>query len=65
MLPIRYSEGRFYRCFLMLKSSVDLLEGLLPILEVNGTYMKSIYYNGMLKFVFWPLQKLDSITMFL
>jgi hypothetical protein len=40
------NEGRFYRCFTILKTSVDLLEGLLPILEVTGIFIKSVYYNG-------------------
>jgi hypothetical protein len=40
------SEGRFYRLFMLLPSSLTALEGCLPCLEVDGTFMKHPTYNG-------------------
>jgi hypothetical protein len=40
------SESRFYRLFLLLESSKKILNGLMPILEVDGTFMKHHSYNG-------------------
>jgi hypothetical protein len=37
---------RFYCLFAMLKSSVNLLPTLLPVIEINRTFMKSSHYNG-------------------
>ena len=40
------SKDRFYRLFLMLGSSMASLAGCLPVLELDGTFMKSDKYNG-------------------
>jgi hypothetical protein len=40
------SEGRFFRLFLMLQCNIGLLPGLLPVLKVDGTFMKHHTYNG-------------------
>ena len=41
------SEGRFFRLFLMLKSSVQAIKnGCLPCIEVDGAFMKHPSYNG-------------------
>ena len=40
------SQDRFYRLFLMMGSSMASLEGCLPVLELDGTFMKSEKYNG-------------------
>ena len=40
------NRNRFYRLFLMLGSSMASLEGCLPVLEMDGTFMKSDKYNG-------------------
>jgi hypothetical protein len=40
------SEDRFYYLFVMLKSSVDLLPALLPVIEIDGNFMKGPHYNG-------------------
>jgi hypothetical protein len=39
-------EGRFFRFFILLQSSLKALEGCLPILEIDGTFMKHHTYNG-------------------
>jgi hypothetical protein len=40
------SQGRFYRFFMLLPSSIDALDSCLPCLEVAGTFMKHPSYNG-------------------
>lgn len=41
------TEGRFYRAFVMLKMSVQgVMQGCLPCIEVDGTFMKHPSYNG-------------------
>ena len=41
------SEGKFYRMFLMLKSSIQAINnGCLPCIEVDGAFMKHPSYNG-------------------
>jgi hypothetical protein len=39
-------EGRIYRFFILLQSSLKALESCLPILEIDGTFMKHDTYNG-------------------
>jgi hypothetical protein len=40
------SEGRFYWVFILLQSSLKALETCLPILEIDGAFMKHDTYNG-------------------
>jgi hypothetical protein len=40
------SEERFFRMFMLLQSSVVALNGCLPCIEVDGTFMKHPTYNG-------------------
>jgi Ulp1 protease family, C-terminal catalytic domain/MULE transposase domain len=42
------SEDRFFRLFILLKSSLDSLDACLPCLEIDGTFMKHPTYNGVL-----------------
>jgi hypothetical protein len=40
------SEGRFFRLFIMLQSSLKALDACLPCLEIDGSFMKHHTYNG-------------------
>jgi MULE transposase domain len=39
-------DKRFYRLFILLHSSLIALDGCLPVLEIDGTFMKHPSYNG-------------------
>jgi hypothetical protein len=40
------SEDTLYCLIIMLKSSVNLLPALLPVIKIDGTFMKSTHHNG-------------------